>query len=304
MNHIDQLKAELHRVCPGLQIKEKEPMRNYTTFRIGGPVALMAMPRTTEETIAAIQAARRLGIEPFLLGRGSNLLCADGELDHFVIRTSPGLDQVEHIGENRLRCGAGVLMRRLACEAQRYGLTGLEFAHGIPGTMGGGVVMNAGAYGGELKNVVVETTAMDREGNILTLKGEEQGFGYRKSVFLERDLIVLHSVVQLQPGDSVAIQEQMDDYLCRRKRTQPLEWPSAGSTFKRPVGAYAAALIDQCGLKGFQVGGAQVSEKHAGFVVNKGDATCADVLSLTDHIKQVVFDKTGFRLELEIQLML
>ena len=303
MNHFDQLKEELHRVCPGIQIKEHELMCNYTTFRIGGPVALMVMPQTTEETIAAIQAARRLGIEPFLLGRGSNLLCGDGELEHFVIRTSPGLDQVERIGETQLRCGAGAMMRRVACEAQRWGLTGLEFAHGIPGTMGGGVVMNAGAYGGELKNVVVETTAMDREGNIITLRGEEQGFDYRKSVFLQDDLIVLHSLIQLQPGDPVAIQEQMDDYLRRRQRTQPLEWASAGSTFKRPVGAYAAALIDQCGLKGYQVGAAQVSEKHAGFVVNKGGATCEDVLRLTDYIKDVVEKQTGFRLELEIRLM-
>ena len=299
MKHFHQLKAELNRVCPGLEIKEQEPMDQYTTFRIGGPVALMAVPRTTEETVAVIRTARDMGIEPFLLGRGSNLLCGDGALEHFVIRTSPGLDQVERVGETTLRCGAGALMRRVACEAQRCGLTGFEFAHGIPGTMGGGVVMNAGAYGGELKNVVTETTAMDAQGNILTFKGEEQGFAYRKSTFLKEGLIVLHSLVEPQ-----TIQDQIDDYLRRRKRTQPLEWPSAGSTFKRPVGAYAAALIDQCRLKGCQIGGAQVSEKHAGFVVNKGGASCADVLALAEHIKQVVLDKTGFQLELEIRLML
>ncbi|MCC8129246.1 MAG: UDP-N-acetylmuramate dehydrogenase, partial [Clostridiales bacterium] len=203
-----------------------------------------------------------------------------------------------------LRCGAGVPMRQVACFAQQEGLTGFEFAHGIPGSMGGGVVMNAGAYGGELQHVVTQTTALDAEGNLHVFRGEEQRFGYRHSVFMERELIVLESLVELQPGEPDAIQARMDDLLRRRKRTQPLEWASAGSTFKRPRGAYAAALIDQCGLKGYRVGGAQVSEKHAGFVVNRGGATCADVLALTDHVKDVVWQHTDYRLELEIQLML
>ena len=304
MGSFDQLKTELHRVCPGLLIKEQEPMRDYTSFRIGGPVAVMALPQTTEETIACIQAARRLDITPFLLGRGTNLLCGDGPLDYFVIKTNPGLNQLELVGETAVRCGAGVPMRQAACFAQRSGLTGFEFAHGIPGSMGGGVVMNAGAYGGELANVVVQTIALNKEGEVVTLRGEGQKFGYRHSVFMEEDLIVLEAKVQLMPGDTVAIQERMDDLLRRRKRTQPLEYASGGSTFKRPVGAYAAALIDQCGLKGYQVGAAQVSEKHAGFVVNKGGASCADVLALVNHVKQVVFDRTGFQLELEIVTML
>lgn len=304
MRPFDRLKQELLRHCPGIEIKENEPMANYTSFRIGGPVALMALPHTAEETLTAIRIARQLEIQPFLLGRGSNLLCGDGPLEHFVIRTNPGLNQMERVGETTLRCGAGVFMRQLACFAQRHSLTGFEFAHGIPGSMGGGVVMNAGAYGGELRHVVTQTTALDQEGNIVTFRGEEQQFDYRHSIFMEQDLVVLHSLVELQPGDPVAIQERMDDLLRRRKRTQPLEWASAGSTFKRPKGAYAAALIDQCGLKGFQVGGAQVSEKHAGFVVNKGGATCRDVLQLTDEIKEVVLRETGIQLELEIRLML
>lgn len=304
MNSFDQLKLQLRRNCPGLEIKENEPMRDHTTFRIGGPVALMALPQTPEEMVNAIRTARSLGIQPFLLGRGSNLLCGDGALNHFVIKTANGLNQLEQVGETTIRCGAGVPMRQLACFAQRCGLTGFEFAHGIPGSVGGGAVMNAGAYNGELAHVVVETTALSQSGDIVTYRGEEQHFSYRHSVFLEEDSVVLHCLVELAPGDPVAIQDRMDDLLRRRKRTQPLEWASAGSTFKRPKGAFAAALIDQCGLKGYQIGGAQVSEKHAGFVVNKGSASCADVLRLTDHIKEVVLRETGFQLELEIRTLL
>ncbi|MCD7754294.1 MAG: UDP-N-acetylmuramate dehydrogenase [Clostridiales bacterium] len=304
MDSFERLKRELNRACPGIEIKENEPMSEHTTFHIGGPVAVMALPRTTEETVNAIRVARSLDIHPFLVGRGSNLLCGDGPLEHFVILTRPGLNQLERVGETTIRCGAGVPMRQVACFAQQEGLTGFEFAHGIPGSMGGGVVMNAGAYGGELQHVVTQTTALDAEGNLHVFRGEEQRFGYRHSVFMEQELIVLETLVELQPGDPVAIQARMDDLLRRRKRTQPLEWASAGSTFKRPRGAYAAALIDQCGLKGCQVGGAQVSEKHAGFVVNRGGATCADVLALTDHVKDVVWQHTDYRLELEIQLML
>lgn len=304
MNPFDQLKTQLLRNCPGLEIREAEPMSSHTTFRIGGPVALMALPQTPEEMVTAIRTARSLDIQPFLLGRGSNLLCGDGALNHFVIKTAPGLNQLERVGETTIRSGAGVPMRQLASFAQRCSLTGFEFAHGIPGSVGGGVVMNAGAYNGELKHVVTETTALSQEGEIVTYRGEEQQFSYRHSIFMEQDLVVLHCLVELQPGDPVAIQDRMDDLLRRRKKTQPLEWASAGSTFKRPQGAFAAALIDQCGLKGFQVGGAQVSEKHAGFVVNKGGATCADVLALTDHIKEVVLRETGFQLELEIRTLL
>lgn len=304
MNSFDQLKTLLRRNCPGLQIKENEPMRDHTTFRIGGPVALMALPQTPEEMVNVIRTARSLDICPFLLGRGSNLLCGDGPLDYFVIRTSTGLNQVEQVGETTIRCGAGVPMRQVASFAQACGLSGFEFAHGIPGSMGGGIVMNAGAYTGELAHVVTETTAMTREGEIRTYRGEEQQFSYRHSVFMDERLVVLHCLVELQPGDPVEIQARIDDLLSRRKRTQPLEWASAGSTFKRPTGAYAAALIDKCGLKGYQVGGAQVSKKHAGFVVNKGGATCRDVLALTDHVREVVARETGFQLELEIRTLL
>lgn len=304
MNTFQALKTELNRVCPGLQVNEWEPMKNHTSFRIGGPVAMMAFPVTTEETIATIQAARRVGIKPILLGRGTNLLCGDGPLNYFMIKTYPGLSHMEQVGSHGIRCGAGIPMRQAANFAQQHGLTGLEFAHGIPGSMGGGVVMNAGAYGGELANVIKETTALDENGEVVVFRGEEQAFGYRSSVFRSRRLLVLDTLIELAPGDPVAIQAQMDDYLTRRRRTQPLEYPSAGSMFKRPVGAFAAALIDQCGLKGFRVGDAQVSEKHAGFVINRGNADCAQMLQLVRHVQRVVQKRTGFSLEMEVITLL
>lgn len=301
MNSFEALKYELRRACPGIKLLEQVPMCEHTTFRIGGPVALMALPQTAEETLTAIRVARRMDIRPFLLGRGSNLLCADGAVSRFVIKTNPGLNQIERVGPTELRCGAGVSMREAACFAQRCSLTGLEFAHGIPGTLGGGVVMNAGAYHGELSDVVAETTALNRDGQIVTLRGEEQDFAYRHSAFLDGGMVVLHSILRLQPGDPAAIQARMDRLLYLRRERQPLEWPSAGSTFKRPAGGFAAALIDQCGLKGLTVGGAQVSEKHAGFVINRGGATCSDVLRLTDQIRERVARETGIELELEIR---
>ena len=304
MNTFQALKEELNRVCPGLKIKEQEPMSLHTSFRIGGPVAMMAFPMTTEETVASIQAARRLGITPFLLGRGSNLLCGDGALKYFMIKTNPGLTQLERVGENAILCGAGVPMRQAANFAQKHGLSGLEFAHGIPGSIGGGVVMNAGAYGGELANVVKETTALNRQGYVEVIRGEQQEFGYRSSVFAKEGSLVLSALIELHPGDPAEIQAQMDDFLTRRKRTQPLEYPSAGSMFKRPEGAYAAALIDQCGLKGYRVGDAQVSEKHAGFVVNRGHATCEEMLTLVRHVQKTVKEKTGFQLDMEVITLL
>ncbi len=300
MNTFQLLKTELHRVCPGLQIKEHEPMKAHTSFRIGGPVAMMAFPVTTEETIATIQAARRVGIKPILLGRGTNLLCGDGELNYFMIKTYPGLSHMEQVGKNGILCGAGIPMRQVASFAQQHSLTGLEFAHGIPGSIGGGVVMNAGAYGGELANVVKQTTALDENGEVKIFRGEEQEFAYRSSVFMKQKLLVLDALIELAPGDSVAIQAKMDDFLARRKRTQPLEYASGGSMFKRPQGAYAAALIDKCGLKGFRIGDAQVSEKHAGFVINRDQATCEEIMALVSHVQRVVLEKTGFSLEMEV----
>lgn len=295
------LEQQLHAACPALELRQNEPMARHTSFRIGGPVRLMALPKSEAELIAALAAAKEVGITPIPLGNGSNLLCRDEPMDCFIIKTLDGLNTLERLEGNRIRCGAGVLLSKLAAFAQKEGLTGLEFASGIPGSLGGGTVMNAGAYGGELKDVLVETRYVTLDGEVHTLSGEAQGFGYRKSAFEGGDKIVTQGILQLTPGDPEAIKERMNELNQKRRSKQPLEYPSAGSTFKRPVGGFAAALIDQCGLKGLTVGGAQVSEKHAGFVVNIGGATCADVLALTDQIREIVLEKTGIKLELEIK---
>lgn len=295
------LEERLHATCPELELRQNEPMARHTSFRIGGPVRLMALPKSEAELIAALAAAKEAGIKPIPLGNGSNLLCRDEPIDCFIIKTLDGLNTLERLEGNRIRCGSGVLLSKLAAFAQKEGLTGLEFASGIPGSLGGGTVMNAGAYGGELKDVLVETRYVTLDGEVHTLSGEAQGFGYRKSAFEGGDKIVTQGILQLTPGDPAAIKERMNELNQKRRSKQPLEYPSAGSTFKRPVGGFAAALIDQCGLKGLRVGGAQVSEKHAGFVVNIGGATCADVLALTDQIREIVLEKTGIKLELEIK---
>ena len=276
-------------------------MKRHTSFRIGGEVALMAFVRTGEEFAAALSVSHALGITPFVLGNGTNVLCADGAVDRFVICTAGGLNRLEVTGEGEITCGAGVSLARLASFALEQGLSGLEFAHGIPGTLGGGMAMNAGAYGGELKDVAVRTVYLSPDGTRGVLEGEEQQLTYRHSAFSGGDKFVLSTVLRLQRGDKEAIRARMGELAAKRRASQPLELPSAGSTFKRPVGGFAAALIDQCGLKGLAVGGAQVSEKHAGFVVNTGGATCRDVLELTDRIRETVLRETGIELELEIR---
>lgn len=301
MNCFQDLKARLEAACPGLPLLEQEPMSRHTSFRIGGPAALMACPRSVEELQSVLRCACAEGVTPFPLGNGSNLLCSDGAIDRFVVCLMDGLTALELLDGNRIRCGAGVLLSRLASFAWKHGLTGLEFASGIPGTLGGGAVMNAGAYGGELKDVLVETHCLTLDGEARVFRGAEQDFGYRHSAFGNGDLIVTEGILQLAPGDRDAIRARMDELNGRRREKQPLEYPSAGSTFKRPVGGYAAALIDRCGLKGLTVGGAQVSEKHAGFVINRGGATCADVLALTREIHDRVLAETGVSLELEVK---
>lgn len=299
MNRFDTLEQRLAQA--GLTVCPQEPMSRHTSFRIGGPVRLLAVPHSEEELTFALRAARELDIVPFPMGNGSNLLCSDEPMERFVLQTLNALDTLDLLEDKRIRCGSGVLLSRLAAFAQRHSLTGLEFASGIPGTLGGGTVMNAGAYGGELKDVLVETRYVSLEGELGTLHGEEQGFGYRTSAFVDGDKIITGGILQLSAGDSEAIAERMAELNQRRREKQPLDFPSAGSTFKRPEVGFAAALIDQCGLKGLQVGGAQVSPKHAGFVVNVGGATCADVLALTEQIHDTVLAQTGVSLELEIK---
>ena len=243
------------------------------------------------------------GAQPLLIGNGTNLLVTDGDVNRIVVQMGERMADVARADATHLRAGAGIPLARLAQAALGYGLAGLEFAHGIPGSLGGAVSMNAGAYGGEMKDVVAATRYLDHDLNLREAVGAEHDFGYRHSVFSDTDCVVLGSTLALTPGDPEEIRARMTDLSERRRSRQPLDLPSAGSTFKRPVGGYAAALIDEAGLKGYAVGGAQVSEKHAGFVVNRGGATFDDVLRLMDHIRSEVLRTSGVELEPEVKII-
>ena len=285
---------------PDLRIEKEEPMDRHTSFRIGGPARRMAFPERGEQLVLLLDMAARCGARPLVMGNGTNLLAPDEGLDRLVIDTSAGLSRVEAGGTpGTILAEAGASLARVADFACRQGLAGLEFAHGIPGTVGGAVCMNAGAYGGEMAQVVREATLLLPEEGIRTLTGAEMAFGYRRSFLTDHpDAVVLRAEFCLTPGDPAAIRGRMKELLEKRRASQPLEFPSAGSTFKRPEGYYAGTLIDQCGLKGLTVGGAQVSEKHAGFVINRGGATCADVKELIRQIQERVFAQAGVRLEI------
>ena len=287
---------------PNVRVVCGEPMSRHTSFRIGGPAKRMAYPESGEQLAALVGLAGECGVETLVIGKGTNLLIPDEGLDRLVIDTSAAMHGMALGEEGRITADAGVSLVRLAEFACRNGLTGLEFAHGIPGTLGGAVCMNAGAYGGEMAQVIESVTALFSDG-VKTLALEELDLSYRHSVFSDRpEAVVLGATVKLQPGEEADIRAKMQELMGRRKSTQPLEYPSAGSTFKRPVGYFAGTLIDQCGLKGLTVGGAQVSEKHAGFVINTGGATFADVTELMRQVQQRVFDATGVRLEPEVRI--
>ena len=262
----------------------------------------MAFPTSGEQIVLLTGFAQECGVTPFLLGNGTNLLVADEGLDTLVIQTGEGLNRIALDG-GIITADAGVSLARLGVFAWQHSLTGLEFAHGIPGSLGGGVVMNAGAYGGELKDVLTEVTALFPDG-VRTLRGEELALGYRRSFFTDHpEAVVLRAKLALHGGDQEAIKARMEELSAKRRASQPLEMPSAGSTFKRPEGYFAGTLIERCGLKGKHVGGAEVSRKHAGFVVNAGGATCADVLALIKKVQDTVFTATGVTLEPEVKII-
>ena len=292
----------IEQYLPDLEVLQDEPMSRHTTFRIGGPAKRMAFPSSREQLVLLMSFAKDYGANPLVIGNGSNLLVPDEGLDRLVIDTSANLNRLERGSGNTVLADAGATLARTADLACKSGLTGLEFAHGIPGTVGGGVCMNAGAYGGEMRQVVTEVTALYPDG-IRRFTGDQAEFAYRHSRFLEDGAVVLGAVVRLTPDDPAAIRQRMDDLMARRRASQPLEWPSAGSTFKRPEGYYAGTLIDQTGLKGLTVGGAQVSEKHAGFVINTGSATCADVRELIRRVQEAVYLAHGIRLEPEVRFV-
>ncbi len=293
------LKEQLNTLCPQMDLRAQERMARHTSFRVGGPAALMALPATREEAVLCVETAGKLGIEPFFMGNGSNLLVPDEGVSRFIIKTG-NLRLCRRDG-NRITADSGITLARLAVFAREEGLTGLEFAHGIPGTLGGAVTMNAGAYGGEMAQVVREVTVLRKDCKVETLY--EFDFAYRHSAFSDGSRMILGAVMELVPGDRDQIAGRMEELAAQRQSKQPLEWPSAGSMFKRPEGHFAAALIDQCGLKGFSVGGAQVSEKHAGFVINRGEATCSQILELVEQVKQRVLNETGVMLEMEVKIL-
>lgn len=307
MERFEELEQLLAKRCPTLELRKNESMERNTSFHVGGPARLMALPRTKEEAKSALLAAAELGIEPFFLGNGTNLLVPDRGVERFLIKPAGkyGVDELNRVWEaNGLLCaGAAVSLANLSGCALSRNLTGLEFAQGIPGSVGGGVTMNAGAYGGELVQVLDSVTVLDRQGQEHVIPAADCGLGYRRSIFSGGDYLIVEARFRLTHGDPADIEARMKELAAKRKEKQPLEYPSAGSTFKRPEGYFAAALIDQCGLKGLTVGGAQVSEKHAGFVINRGGATCADVLALVEQIKAVVKERTGVELELEVKIL-
>ena len=281
------------------QLLRDEPMAAHTTFRIGGPADWMFFPESEGQVVAAMDAARALGVPVLVLGNGSNLIVRDGGIRGLVIALGERMSEVRVDGRV-VSAQAGASLKRVAAAAQAAGLTGLEFASGIPGTLGGGCAMNAGAYGGQLSDSLVDARVL-LDGAVRALTREEMQMGYRTTLPLRRGGIVLGARFALEPGDGAAILERMRELNARRREKQPLEYPSAGSTFKRPEGAFAAALIEQCGLKGVSVGDAAVSEKHSGFLINRGNATCADMEALIARVQQVVAEQTGYRLETEVQ---
>ena len=278
-----------------------EPMSRHTTLKLGGPADYLAFPRNEEEIAALFAEADRNGIPVTVIGHGSNLLVLDGGIRGLVISIGKNMRQITREG-NILTVQAGAMLGSAAAEAAEAGLTGLEFASGIPGTVGGGVTMNAGAYGGEMAQVVTRVRAIRPDGEKVLLSGEEMEFGYRHSAVTEKNLIVTEVTFELQPGDRTEIRAKMSELNARRAEKQPLDVPSAGSTFKRPEGNYAAALIDQCGLKGYSVGGAMVSRKHAGFLVNTGTSS-RDFLELMRQVAGIVEERTGIRLEPEVRII-
>mgnify|MGYP002516187616 FL=1 len=286
-----------------IQLKEGELLSSHTTFRIGGAAKYFAVPKNEEEIMEAVDFAIVKDLPYYILGKGSNVLFADEGYPGVVIEIGAGMEKVERTGDTGIRAQAGVSLSALAAFAAREGLSGLEFAGGIPGTLGGAVTMNAGAYGGEMKDVIVSAKVMDEEGAVQDLSCEELQLGYRTSIVQKKQLVVLEAEFLLKPGTTEEIQNTMKELNAKRREKQPLEYPSAGSTFKRPEGYFAGKLIEDAGLRGYRVGDAQVSEKHCGFVVNRGKATCAEVLQLIEDVQKEVKEQFGVQLEPEVRII-
>lgn len=300
----EALDKKIKDYLPEVKVLCDEPMASHTSFRIGGPAKRMAFPTETEQVVLLVSFAQELGITPLLMGNGTNLLVGDQGIDGLVINTK-GMEKITP-GENEgeIVAQAGASLTRTALFALENGLSGLEFAHGIPGSVGGGISMNAGAYGGEMKDVLAGAAILFPEEGVKNLTCEELHLSYRHTIINEHpDAVVLYGVFRLQRGDKAEIKAKMDELMVRRKGSQPLEYPSAGSFFKRPTGHFAGALIEQANCKGMTVGDAQVSEKHAGFLINTGHATCTDVLALMEEVQKKVYEMHGVSLEPEVKII-
>lgn len=287
----------------GCNYIENADMSKFTTFRIGGMAKLLVEPNSVDALSAVLKACKEEGIRPIVLGNGSNVLVRDEGIDGVVIVMGEAFSKIENVGNDMVKAQAGAKLVNVCRFCLEYSLTGLEFAFGIPGTVGGAAFMNAGAYGGEMKDVTFVVNHIDLNGETGSFSGSSLDFSYRHSAYVDSDLIITSVVFQLEKDNAEAIKNRMDDVHRRRKAKQPLEYPSAGSTFKRPEGYFAAALIEECGLKGYTVGGAQVSEKHSGFVINIGNATSNDVLTLMDDVKAKVLSEKGVELEPEVRVI-
>lgn len=286
-----------------IPFSENEMLSAHTTFKIGGPAEVFASPQNAGQVSAAVRFCKENGVKLFPLGKGSNLLVSDEGVSGIVLHFGRDMSEMRLLDEETIYCEAGASLAKLCGFALENSLTGLEFAYGIPGSVGGAVFMNAGAYGGEIKDVILYAEHIDENGERGVFEGGTLEMSYRHSVYSSKKYIITSAVFRLKKGDKAEIKAKMDELLGKRFDKQPMDKPSAGSTFKRPEGAFASALIDQCGLKGFTVGGAQVSEKHAGFVINKGGATCADVLELIKQVQDKVKTDTGFTLEPEVEIL-
>lgn len=285
-----------------MKYSENEPMKNHTTFKVGGNARFMVYPKSVDETAQIVKLCKARGIRLLAIGNGSNLLVSDNGIDACVMCFGNDFSNIKLIDDETVFAESGASLMKLCRFALDNGLSGLEFAYGIPGSCGGAAFMNAGAYGGEMKDVLYRCDHIDENGNIGFLEGEDMKLSYRHSAYYGNGCIITGLYLRLKKADKSDIKAKMDDLLQRRKDKQPLEYPSAGSTFKRPEGYFAGALIEECGLKGKTVGGAQVSEKHAGFVINKGGATCRDILELCDECAKTVMKEKGVKLEMEIRV--
>lgn len=302
MTEFTDFQRKLTALLPETELRFQEPMAKHTSFRIGGPAEVMAFPKTKEELALILKTSALLDCKTAILGAGTNVLASDAGIEGLVICLKDCLDGIKQIGETRIRVMAGVTMSRAAVFAANAGLSGLEFAHGIPGTIGGGVYMNAGAYGGEISQVCEVVEIMDRNGNLRMIPNKEMDFSYRHSALEKSSEIVISAVFSLKKEEPEAVRAKMKELIGKRSASQPLDLPSAGSAFKRPAGGYAAALIDEAGLRGYRVGNAAVSEKHTGFVVNLGGATAGDVRALLQQVSDKVFETSGVRLEPEVRI--